>query len=159
MIAKGRRAERKFEQEQDLAVGTRAPSQPPVGVAAAGHGMSIGAAEWLGVEHCPGLGAAHDDGAHREGPRRSRDQRQCHVEKYLGHQLTVPGARRAQICGYAPTGGAEIASLSVGVMRPRWRLCAGLGNAWRRHAAEGARQPQRYCLSSGMLLRAGRIGR
>jgi hypothetical protein len=138
----------------------RGPSQPPIGLVAAGHGMSIGAAaERLGVEHYLGSGAAHDDGAHREGPRRSRDQRQCHVEKYLRHQLTVLGARRAQICGYAPTGGAEIASLSVGVMRPRWRLCVGLGNAWQRHAAEGAGPPQRYCLSSGMLLRAGRIGR
>jgi hypothetical protein len=37
----------------------------------------------------------------------------------------VPGARRAQICGYAPTGEAEIASLSVGVMRPRWRFAQG----------------------------------
>jgi hypothetical protein len=35
----------------------------------------------------------------------------------------APG--RAQICGYAPTGGAEIASLSVGVMRPRWRFAQG----------------------------------
>jgi hypothetical protein len=133
------------------------PSQPPVGVVAAGHGMSSAPlSERLGVEHCPGSVPRVTTGR----IEKVRDDFGTSGNAMSKNTYTIslpcwaPGARR-----FAPTGVAEIASLCVGVMRPRWRLFVGPGNARQRHAAEGAGPPQRYCLSSGMLLRAGRIGR
>jgi hypothetical protein len=112
--------------------------------------------EGLGVEHCPGSVPPVTTGRIEKvrddfGTRGNAMSKNTYTSAYR--------AGRQARGRSAPTGGAEIASLCVGVMRPRWRLFVGPGNARQRHAAEGAGPPQRYCLSSGMLLRAGRIGR